>query len=239
MTIETFPNSYEVFVRCYMVHVRNNFLFVGLTLIESIICVSTWRLYRIFIVYKDPGNFLSDYALLIFVSLCVAGNVIVSVAWVSGDPLIPVLVNSTDSITILHNSSGDIMGVEITKVNIYRCRQREPNNFLIWYFLFVTFLLLISITSIVLAIVTRNIPQKNFETHRITLLNLILIGAGLTNMYVYFSLLLLPNSVEIVVFQSLLFCTFANFCNFNLCGLLFFPPLFPVIKAKMCRSHVG
>ncbi len=148
------------------------------------------------------------------------------------------LVNSTDSLTILHNSSGDIMGVEITKVNIYRCQQREPNNFLIWFFLFVTFLLLISITSIVLAIVTRNIPQKNFETHRITLLNLILIGAGLTNMYVYFSLFLLPNSAEIVVFQSLLFCTFANFCNFNLCGLLFLPPLFPVIKAKVYRSHV-
>ncbi len=95
-------------VRCYMLHIRNVFLFVGLTLIESIICVRTWRLYRIFIFYKDPGNFLSDYALLVFVSLCVAGSVIVSVAWVSGDPLVPVLVNSTDSPTILYNSSGDI-----------------------------------------------------------------------------------------------------------------------------------
>ncbi len=122
VTIETFPNSYDVFIRCYLSHLRNSFLFVGLTLIESIICVRTWRLYRIFIFYKNPGNFLSDYALLVFVSLCVAGNVIVSVAWVSGDPLVPVLVNSTDIPTILHNLSGDIIiGVEISSANDYLC----------------------------------------------------------------------------------------------------------------------
>ncbi len=234
VTIETFPNSY----RCYMIHIRNNFLFVGLILIESIICVRTWRLYRIFIFYKNPGNFLSDYALLVFVSLCVAGSVIVSVAWVSGDRLVPVLWNSTDSIMILHNSSasGDVIGVEINRVNIYYCLQREPNNFLIWFFSFVAFFLLISISSIILAILTRNIPQKNFETHRIVLLNLILITTGLTITYVYISLLFLPDSAEVAVFRSLLFCIFVNSYNFTLCGLLFLPPLYPLIKAKVCRS---
>ncbi len=53
----------------------------------------TWRLYRIFIVYKNPGNLLSDYALLVF--LCVA--VIVSVTWVSVDPLTPTVVQSADN----------------------------------------------------------------------------------------------------------------------------------------------
>ncbi len=233
--IEAFPNSYDVIVRCYMLHIRNVFLFVGLTLIESIICVRTWRLYRIFIFYKNPGNFLSDYALLFFVSLCVAGSVIVSVAWISGDPLVPVLVNSTDSITILHNSSGDIMGVEITKASEYLCLQREPNNFFIWFSFFVTFLVLISIISMILAILTRNIPQKNFDTHRITLLNLIFIGAGLIIAYVYSSLLLLPNSNsrEVTVFKLVLFCMLVSFYIYTLCGLLFLPPLYPLVKAKI------
>ncbi len=236
VTIETFPNSYDVIVRCYLSHLRNSFLFVGLTLIESIICVRTWRLYRIFIFYKNPGNFLSDYALLVFVSLCVAGNVIVSVAWVSGDPLVPVLVNSTDSLTILYNSSGDIMGVNINRANSYYCLRREPNSFFIWFSSSVTYFLLISVTSIILAILTRDIPQKKFDTHRIVLLNLILITTGLTNMYVYFSLLFLPDSKEFAVFRSLLFCILVNFYNFNLGGLLFLPPLYPLIKARVCKS---
>ncbi len=72
--IETFPNYYDAGIRCYLVHFRDGCQFVGLTLIQSIICVKTWRLYRIFVFTKTlesvyliahcQSQFFSAYSLL-------------------------------------------------------------------------------------------------------------------------------------------------------------------------------
>ncbi len=104
------------------------------------------------------------------------------------------------------------------------------NHFFVWFSFFVIFLLLISIASMH---GTSNSNEKySTEELRIILLNLVLIDAGLTHMYLYFSLLLLPNSRELVF---VLFSTFINFCNFYVCSLLFLSPLFLLIKAKVFR----
>lgn len=56
-SIEGFSKEYEIVATCYLWHVVNASYTVGFTLIVSTLCLRTWRLYRIFVFYKNPGRF--------------------------------------------------------------------------------------------------------------------------------------------------------------------------------------
>ena len=60
---------------------------IGMTLILGSLMVKTWRLYKIFIYFTDPGNFLSDKSLASFVVCLTLVDIAICFVWFLFDPL--------------------------------------------------------------------------------------------------------------------------------------------------------
>lgn len=74
---------------CIADYVWRGLVHIGVTLILGIVTMRTWRVYRIFIYFTNPGHFLSNRAMICIVAALVMVDVIVFVVWVIADPLIP------------------------------------------------------------------------------------------------------------------------------------------------------
>ena len=59
---------------------------LSFTLTMGIVTVRTWRLYRIFVHYLDPGNFLSNPALTLAVLLLASVDIAIAIIWTAVDP---------------------------------------------------------------------------------------------------------------------------------------------------------
>ena len=60
----------------------SNFTFyAGITLLLGTICAKTWRLYRIFVHYLEPGHFLSSRFLIAFTLMLVTVDIVLCVLW--------------------------------------------------------------------------------------------------------------------------------------------------------------
>ena len=78
-TAKTYPISLEQYgICCYVI---NYSVFIGFCLINSTICAKTWRLYRIFTHFDNPGPFVSNFALNAFVISSVLLMVTLLVTW--------------------------------------------------------------------------------------------------------------------------------------------------------------
>ena len=62
------------------------FLPISFTLMMGIITVRAWRLYRIFIHYLKPGNFISNSALLAILLVLVLFDLLIAIIWTAVDP---------------------------------------------------------------------------------------------------------------------------------------------------------
>ena len=51
------------------------------------ICAKTWRLYRIFVHYLEPGYFLRSGSLIAFTLLLVSVDIVLCVLWTAIDPM--------------------------------------------------------------------------------------------------------------------------------------------------------
>eukprot|EP00731_Ephydatia_muelleri_P025023 Em0017g106a len=78
-TAKTYMISLEQYgICCYVI---NYSVFIGFCLINSTICAKTWRLYRIFTHFDNPGRFVSNYTLNAFVVSSVLLMIILLVTW--------------------------------------------------------------------------------------------------------------------------------------------------------------
>ena len=60
---------------------------LSFTLTLGIVTMRTWRLYRIFVHYLDPGKFLSNSALTLAVLLLASVDVAIAIIWTTVDPM--------------------------------------------------------------------------------------------------------------------------------------------------------
>ena len=60
---------------------------LSFTLAIGIVTMKTWRLYRIFVHYLDPGKFLSNPALTLAVLLLASVDIAIAVIWTAVDPM--------------------------------------------------------------------------------------------------------------------------------------------------------
>ena len=221
-----YPFSDLIDSQICMIHNILEFLIsFGLTLLFGTICVRTWRMYRIFVHYKNPGPLLSDNHLALAVLITILVDFSIVIPGLITDPYIK--ENFFDDLSINNNSA--------TKVMILKCVRR---NFLAWFFagLIVSILLLTLI--LVLAFLTRKIRQKVFQTKCI--MNQSYILTGVLPILIGFYLIFYSQKTFISAIMS--FCMLIVF-ELSLilipCAMLFLPPLLPILKHAMRKISVS
>ena len=222
-----FPKDAEV--RCNLWHIIFSSLSVGFTLVESTMCVLTWRLYRIFVAYKNPGKCLSNRVLVSVVFSCISVTVAVSVAWYAADPLRP--ISDPESVgsmlRILRGQNDTVTGVELEKTQFMYCKSQVSS--ILWFSLQNVLNFALSVITCVFVYLTRKVPMKQFKMVRLIHLNYIVKGSGLLMTYVY-SVLSVNISTVAVFIRFIMFTLILNAINVVICALLYLPPLYSLLK---------
>ena len=189
------------------------FLPYGFTLAFGTAIVRTWRLYRIFTHYLNPGKLITEPALFSIVFSMLALDVVVSIIWTSTDPLVQTL-------TIIPSQGG---------IRQY-CRSQY---FFVWLVFVTGYRALQLAVLLTLGCLTRNIRNKSFQTVTLQVLvygTVIVFGLGAT-LY-YFALLLeLNNNITYVILGAIV-----NALLLLYLSCVFMPPIIPLIKHKWNKS---
>ena len=212
-SIATYLNSYPV-RKCVLEQVSLSLIFCGMTLIFSTICVRTWRLYRIFVHFRNPGGMLiSDKALFILVCLCLVLELPVVLAWGLVDPIEP--------------SPKRNFALKLTRLYC------TNESFGIWFLSLLAYNALLLLLSCYFALRCNKIPQKDFKSNSILILAYLLTIELTTGISIY---LLLPQTHDPwLEFSSknVTFLLYVAFC----CVLLFMPPVVPLFKPDSKRKY--
>ena len=206
---------------CHLFHVLNSASAMGGTLLFGPICARTWRLYRIYIHFKNPGRLISDGFLLSVVLMLFTLNVIIAVIWVTTDPFVPEHRNITQVI----NKQGTVEEIVLVETVFIECSVQGSRYFL-WFGLLFMFAVFLMLFAFWLAVFTRNIPHKDFQTQSIMLLVYLLSGFLSIGLLLYFIFTI--NLYQFIVLNIVL-----NVCVLFSCLLLFLPPLYPVLRQKL------
>jgi hypothetical protein len=204
-SIATYLNSHPM-KKCVLEQVSLSLIFCGMTLVFSTICVRTWRLYRIFVHFRNPGMFISDKALFILVCVFLALELPVILAWRLDDPIEPRRDRNSD----------------LNLTRIY-CTDK---NFGSWFLSLLAYNALLLLLSCYFALRCNKIPQKDFKSNSILILAYLLIIELTTGISIY---LLLPPSLDPVLefcVKNVTFLLYVVSC----CVLLFMPPIVPLFK---------
>ena len=189
---------------------------ISTSLILGAITARTWRLYRIFTHYLDPGHLISDSVLFAFIGVLLFFDVVIGILWTVVDPLY---------FEVKQRKTSSEMGFTI--VLDRACTGSK--NFLAWFAVIFGYKALLLLGMAMLSVQTRNIQSKDFTTKLLRVLAYLLGFLLPLGMLLYFILLFHSMNVHVdyVVFSVLL-----NVVVFLCFTLVFLPPLIPLLKEK-------
>lgn len=211
---------------CHLFHVLNTFSALGGTLLFGPICARTWRLYRIYIHFKNPGRLISDYFLLSVILILFLLDVMLAIIWVVADPFRYEYV-PTEHLQRVVDKQGTTKEFVLIEEVIIECGVKT--SYYLWFALLFMFAVLLMLIAFWLAASTRHIPHKDFQTHSVMFLVYLLSGFLFVSLFVYF--VVLDNLLQFIVLSVVL-----NLTVFFSCLLLFLPPLYPSLKQKSLLS---
>ena len=217
--VECLSGTISPSAECHLFHVLNSVGAIGGTLLFGPICARTWRLYRIYVHFTNPGKLISDWFLLSLILILFVLNLIVAILSATVEPFKPEYTN-TSLFREVMDTRGNTQEIVLVETVLIECVQ---DSYFLWFgFLFFFPVSLMGI-AFWLAVFTRKIPHKDFQTQSIMLLVYLLSGFSTVGflLYFFFNINLLRYVVLNVVFAtSVLFS----------CLLLFLPPLYPQLK---------
>ena len=192
------------------------FLPISFTLMMGIITVRAWRLYRIFIHYLKPGDFISNPKLLAMLLILVLFDVLLAITWTAVDP------NRFEFLEYIVENK-NIQDVYLDQ----SCNSKY--NFL-WVGLFFTYKLGLLFVMIVLSILTYKIPNRTFSTTLLRAFSYSYSFIVIIGFAIYFLVLFIDrhSSISYIVLSVVLTMMLLTFIIF-----VIFPPLVPVIKFKV------
>ena len=199
--------------QCKLIQASFLLAFCGMTLIFATICSRTWRLYRIFVHFNNPGRFISDRCLFAFVCLCLIVELPVLLVWIIIDPIHPVTVRNFS-------------------MNSIRCKcTSETLN--IWFLSLLSYNAVLLFLSCYFALRCYKIPQKDFKSNSVLILAYCLAIEMPVGVCAYF---LLPESdgpsqEYLAINVTLLVYIFSCW------GLLFMPPVLPLLKSNHRKQY--
>lgn len=212
---------------CYLFHVLNSASAIGWTLLFGPICARTWRLYRIYVHFNNPGKLISDWFLLTVVLILFAFNIFVSIIWISVDPFEPGYRNESHLGKVL-DMQGNVEEIVVTEMAIAEC-SLGGNRYYLWFGILFMFVVSLMLIAFWLAVFTRNIPHRDFQTQSIMLLVYIQSGVLSVGILLYFIFKI--HLLKFIILNIVL-----NQAMFFSCLLLFLPPLHPLMRQKQSLS---
>ncbi len=191
---------------------------LSFTLIVGTVAVRTWRLYRIFTHYLNPGRFISTQVLIMVLSSLLFIDILIAVVLTAADPMREVLV----SFMIENGTANELM----------QDRMCMPNYLLVWFTLIHGYKWVLLGFVAMLTFLTRTIPNKTFATSSLAVFSyifLIVYMFGFVTFYLilYTGITHNPNadySTLSVMFNTMI-------CLIIVC--IAAPPLVPVARGKM------
>ena len=197
-------------------------LSIGSTLIIGSLALKTWRLYRIFFHYLNPGRTISDTILSLILLLLVSVDAFIASIWTATDPLTARVLSET-----MTDRNGRIL--------IQQSIMCDSDNIQTWLVLIMLYKILQIGALLTLTILTRKINNKKYTTLNLRIMSYTLsftVGFGITLFYFLFFTasetiaddVVLNVVLNLVVLQNIL--------------LVLLPPILPVLKEKFKTSGI-
>ena len=195
---------------------------IGFTLTIGTVTVRTWRLYRIFTHYLNPGKFISNPALITMIVILLSIDLIIAVIWTSIDPLRLVVIETNVQVgsaneLVLDRSCQSQLGFGF-------------QGYAIWFVIIMSIRIILLVVMVVLSFLTRRIPNKNFATSSLRIFSYIFSGVFFLGFMLYYLLIFLNLNDNI---QHFILHLILNTNIILYMGCVFIPPLMPVIHAKL------
>ena len=219
--VECLSGIISASAECNLFHVLNAASAIGGTLLFGPICARTWRLYRIYLHFKNPGRFISDWFLLSTLLVITTLNLINVVLCATIEPFRPENVTETYFHEVMDGRGNTQEIILVERVTV-ECAQ---DNYYIFFGVSFFFPVCLMVIAFWLAVFTRNIPHKDFQTQSIMLLVYLLSGFLTVGLLLYFVIVIAPLQfvvLNVILTLSVLFS----------CLLLFLPPLYPILNIQ-------
>ena len=214
--------------RCALFHVLNFGSFVAITLLLGTVCVKTWRIYKIFVSWKNPGWLISDKALIAFILMILAIDILVNILWIAIDPFRLVVT----AMTISDADDGTVL----IRGSCY-VQKNGGHLYWVWFGLLLVNSILLIFSSLFLAILShRRIPhqQKNFKSSNVIILAYIFCLTLTFGCAVYFTL---PRSTNILP-EFIILCVTLTLIVYYFLALLLVPPIYYTLRLKWIGHNI-
>ena len=190
------------------------FFSVSFSVFFAPICARTWRLYRIFTHYLNPGPLISDSVLLGFVGVCVGVDVLVATLWTIIDPF------KGEEYIAYTSADGD-----------YSSRLSCSCQYIaVWYsavyFLKVTLLA----GTVLLSLLTRSISNDKFKTTYLRVFVYLFALIWFKGLLLYYFLGYQGLDIHVDYTVLALMCNTLLFLSLI---FVFLPPIHPLLKEKV------
>lgn len=195
----------------------------GTTLILGSISLRTWRLYRIFIHFQDPGSWVTDKRLALLLCALLGIDIVIAIIWTATDPL---------KLTVLSEELTDKDG----EVMIEQSVMCTCDSIQTWLIIIMFYKIVLLTALLTLAVLTREIKDKKYTTSNLRVISYtytFTIGLGYTLFYILF-FKNVEQTIDYVVLNVLLHSIIIQ----NEV-LVLFPPLIPIVKEKLLHSRTS
>ena len=193
---------------------------ISFTLVLGSIVARTWRLYRIFTHYLNPGHFISDKILIAFVIVLLLVDVVIGLVWTVVDPF------RLDTDTFSVASFGGALTYEAGSCN--------SRYFMVWFAIAYGCKVILLFVAVALSLLTRNILNRVYTTKflRVFVYTVsIVFSVGFA-----FYFILIRARVDNSIVSSVLYIVLHSALVLVLL-LIFLPPFIPILREKLERYH--
>ena len=195
---------------------------IGFTTLFAPICARTWRLYRIFTHYLNPGPLISEPALFTAVFILIGIDVVLGLIWTAVDPF------HVEEIRVHATEEGDFE-------TLYSC---ELNHIYVWLPLTYLSKVFIMVVALILSILTRKIKNNRFKTNSLRILVYLFCLIWCIGLSLFYLIGYLNLAVDIHVDYSILVVMCIAMLILSL-SLVFIPPVLPILKEKISPHLYG
>ena len=195
----------------------------GYTLIFGTLMARTWRIYRIFIHFNDPGPYISDRVLVALVLFLLLIDLVIGITWTAVDPFKVVHVRRW---FVSEESRAQQMIVHTF------CALEHPS---VWHGVPLGYKLFLLVVVVTLSLLTRSIKKKDFATRSLTILvysQVFVLGLGFPA-YAFLRYMYVNNNIDFVIL-----CVTLNAIIFLCFSLVLLPPVVPLLCEKYRNARI-
>ena len=202
---------------------------VGWTLTFGTLIAKTWRIYRIFVHFRNPGQLITNQVLITIVMIQLGFDVALGTVWSTVSPAH--FVKTTKAI------KGN-QGNTVTYITQRSCVfiDRSGNRLLFWVLILNIYKGLQIVLLLTLTVLTRNITNKTFRTF-------LLRKASYASFVLY--ILLIPPFLVLWYVNAEIHADFVLLCTmiigmFFICfAFILLPPVLPILKQMCVLLHTS